>query len=104
MSSTLAVDTHGLAAVGRRTQEIAAQLPGELARLREPSDEAVAGLDGWRTGPALARCTQAWEECLRRLAAEVDGNGLNLAQVAANYSAANQDVHAELARVAGSDR
>ncbi|MFB7616574.1 hypothetical protein [Kitasatospora sp. NPDC056181] len=93
MGDAVKVDPHGLTNVGKKTQEIAALMPGELGRIQKPSDEAVAVLGGWSTGAALAACTQAWEDRLRALAAEVDTNGLNMVTAAKNYTDAEFSVY-----------
>ncbi|MFF3601559.1 hypothetical protein [Kitasatospora indigofera] len=91
------VDPHGLTKVGRKTQEVAALMPGELARMQGPSDEAVSGLPGWSTGSALDACTRAWEACLRKLAGEVDSDGANMVTAAKNYSDSEFSVYSSMA-------
>ncbi|WP_280698779.1 hypothetical protein [Kitasatospora sp. GP82] len=90
------MDPYGLAKVGRHTQEVAAAMPAEIVRMQGPSEEAVGGLSGWRTGRALAECTESWAGCLRALAAEVDANGANLITTAQNYAAADAAAHEAL--------
>ncbi|MGK4581035.1 hypothetical protein [Kitasatospora sp. HPMI-4] len=96
MSGAIRVDPHGLAKVGRHSREVAAAMPGEIVRVQGPSEEAAAGLRGWRTQEALTRCTRAWEECLRALAAEVDANGTNMIATAGNYTATDAEIHGAL--------
>ncbi|GAA2241761.1 hypothetical protein GCM10010430_24160 [Kitasatospora cystarginea] len=96
MTAAISVDPHGLAQVGRQSREVAAAMPAEIVRIQGPSDEAAAGLRGWRTQEALTRCTQAWEDCLRTLAAEVDANGASLIATADNYTATDAAVHGSL--------
>ncbi|MET8629919.1 type VII secretion target [Kitasatospora sp. NPDC004669] len=60
-------------------------IPEELKHIYQPSDNAVAGLVGWRTANSLKACTEAWEECLRKLGAEVDGISTKFSQTATNY-------------------
>ncbi|KJK58147.1 type VII secretion target [Saccharothrix sp. ST-888] len=96
MTDSISVDPHGLAKVGRQSREVAAAMPTEIVRIQGPSDEAAAALRGWRTQEALTRCTQAWTDCLRALAAEVDANGANMIATADNYAAADSSVHSSM--------
>ncbi|MFJ4185022.1 WXG100 family type VII secretion target [Kitasatospora sp. NPDC089509] len=60
-------------------------IPEELKHVYQPSDNAVAGLLGWQTAGSLHSCTDAWEECLRKLGSEVDGISTKFSQTATNY-------------------
>ncbi|MEV7941639.1 type VII secretion target [Kitasatospora sp. NPDC088264] len=79
------VNPADLDAAAKVAKDTGEAMPGELKHIHEPSDTAVAALSGWRTGASLHACTAAWEECLNKLASEVDGVSLKLGQTAGNY-------------------
>ncbi|MFF4338505.1 type VII secretion target [Kitasatospora sp. NPDC001540] len=70
---------------------VAEQVPDGTARVLGASDEAEAGLPGWTTGSELDACTDEWKRLLDGLSAEMDRQGGNLRQTAANYRRAEQD-------------
>lgn len=86
------MDPELLQANGRALRCVGQALPNELPALYRPSDAASAALGGWRTAAALDRCTAAWTERLKALAAELDDKGGRLVSTAAGYRDANAAV------------
>lgn len=73
-------------------QSVAQAIPAELAIVHGPSDNAAAGLRGWRTAGALDRCTSAWTERLKAFAGELDEHGGKLIAGAGSYRSADTSV------------
>lgn len=79
------VNLADLDAAATLAQNVGQAMPGELQHIYQPSDDAVAGLAGWRTAASLKACSAAWEECLRKLGTEVDGISTKFSSTATNY-------------------
>ncbi|MFJ5232355.1 type VII secretion target [Kitasatospora sp. NPDC088391] len=86
---------------GQTAGRLAEQVPGETSRVLGASDGAEAGLRGWLTGSELNSCTDEWKRLLDELSAEMDKQGDNLKQTAANYRRAEQEAARGLAAPAG---
>ncbi|MFF0391514.1 type VII secretion target [Kitasatospora sp. NPDC004615] len=84
------VDPDVLEAAGQTAAVDAERVPAATTRVLGPSDSAADGLRGWQTGSELTACTAEWKGMLDKLSAEMDKQGGNLRQTAANYRNADQ--------------
>ncbi|MFE1322393.1 WXG100 family type VII secretion target [Kitasatospora phosalacinea] len=91
------VDPDELDGAAQTAGTVAEQVPGGTSRVLGASDEAEGGLRGWSTGSELNACTDEWKRLLDGLSAEMDRQGDNLRQTAANYRRAEQDAASGLA-------
>ncbi|MFC8717487.1 hypothetical protein [Kitasatospora sp. NPDC057198] len=78
---------------GRTAQQTAEVIPGETGGILAASDQAEAGLRGWRTGTELNACTDEWKRLLDELSREMDSQGDKLIRTAANYRKGEEDAH-----------
>jgi hypothetical protein len=83
--SLFGVNPDDLDTAAKAAHDTGAAMVGEVKTIQQPSDDAVAGLLGWRTAGSLSACTSAWEDTLRKLGTEVDGVGDKLNATATNY-------------------
>ncbi|RPE35123.1 excreted virulence factor EspC (type VII ESX diderm) [Kitasatospora cineracea] len=91
------VEPGELDGAGQTAGNVAEQVPSSTSQVLGASDDAEAGLRGWTTGSELDSCTDEWKRLLDSLSAEMDRQGGNLRQTAANYRRAEQDVATGLA-------
>lgn len=87
-------------AAGRTAEDIAAQVPGEMAGVLGASDRTVGALGPWQTGAALHECTESWRALLTGLSAEMDRRGQSLITCAQGYQDADSSVAAEVTAAA----
>ncbi|RKE18794.1 type VII secretion target [Streptomyces sp. TLI_171] len=90
-----------LDAAGQTAGGVAERVPGETSRVLGASDDAEGGLRGWVTGSELNACTDEWKRLLDELSAEMDRQGDNLRQTAANYRRAEQEAGRGMVAPAG---
>ncbi|KDN85897.1 type VII secretion target [Kitasatospora cheerisanensis] len=90
-----------LEAAGQTAGGVAERVPGETSRVLGASDDAEGGLRGWLTGSELDACTTEWKSILDKLSAEMDQQGDNLRQTAANYRRAEQEAGSGMTAPAG---
>ncbi|MFD8479691.1 hypothetical protein [Kitasatospora sp. NPDC059673] len=95
------VDPDVLEGAGQTATVDAERMPGETSRVLGPSDSAADGLRGWLTGSELNACTTEWKSMLDKLSAEMDQQGGNLRQTAANYRNAEQAANSAVTSAAG---
>jgi hypothetical protein len=102
LGPTFGVDPADLDTAAKAAKDTGEAMPNELKAIHEPSDSAVAALNGFRVGASLKNCTAAWEECLKNLATEVDQVSLKLTQTAADYRKADHNNVVSFSPQAGS--
>ncbi|MFC9328744.1 hypothetical protein [Kitasatospora sp. NPDC057015] len=81
---------------GQSAKEVAELVPGETAKVVDPSDQASAGLKGWQLGGALHDCTADWKTLLDKLATDMDEYGAKMIRMAQEYRNSDQGAAAKL--------
>ncbi|MFG2819325.1 hypothetical protein ACGFX4_07850 [Kitasatospora sp. NPDC048365] len=76
---------------GNTARSTAEQVPNETSGVLAASDTAEGGLRGFLTGSELNSCTDEWKRLLDELSKEMDRQGDNLKQTAANYRKSEQE-------------
>ncbi|HUK72424.1 MAG TPA: hypothetical protein VLW50_27275 [Streptosporangiaceae bacterium] len=89
-----------LATAGAGAGAAAAKVSSSTGTLTGATSKAIGAHPGWQSSVALQKCLEAWEARLRALAAEVKHISDNLGQTTRQYQHAEQEIVAQITRVA----
>ncbi|MEV7598455.1 hypothetical protein AB0O91_13855 [Kitasatospora sp. NPDC089797] len=95
-SSEFKVKPAELDGCGQSAQHIGGLIPGETAKITEPSSRAAGGLKGWLIAGGITDCGTNWKTLLDRLGGDMGDVGTKLGTTATYYRQAEQNAHTSM--------